>query len=107
MMPTRAPIHKPNAKPKKRRENRLDATQRGYNARWRKRRKYFLQTPGNQLCVMCLKQGRIEAATDVDHIIPHRGLDDPLFHDEDNLQPLCGTCHKRKTGKERDGWARK
>jgi 5-methylcytosine-specific restriction protein A len=35
-------------------------------------------------------------ATAVDHIQPHRG-DYELFWDSDNWQPLCATCHGRKT----------
>lgn len=35
-------------------------------------------------------------ATDVDHIIPHRG-NMKLFTDRKNLQSLCHSCHSRKT----------
>lgn len=38
-------------------------------------------------------------ATDVDHIIPHRG-DRALFLDPRNLQSLCHACHSRKTKAE-------
>ena len=38
--------------------------------------------------------------TDVtDHIVPHRG-DATLFWDAHNWQPLCWTCHSRKTARE-------
>ena len=40
------------------------------------------------LCVMCVGQDRIEAATVVDHIKEHRGNPD-LFWDTTNLQSLC------------------
>ena len=33
----------------------------------------------------------------VDHIVPHRG-DQALFWDEQNWQPLCKSCHDKKTG---------
>ena len=48
------------------------------------------------LCVHCESAGRVTAATDVDHVIPHRG-DETLFWREDNWQPLCKPCHSRKT----------
>lgn len=35
-------------------------------------------------------------ATDVDHIVPHRGRM-KLFADPTNLQSLCHACHSRKT----------
>lgn len=35
-------------------------------------------------------------ATDVDHVIPHRG-NWRLFTDSGNLQSLCHACHSRKT----------
>lgn len=71
------------------------AESRGYDARWRKARTAFLQR--NPLCNECMKRGKITPATVVDHIIPHRG-DRKLFWDESNWQPLCKSCHDRKTG---------
>ena len=71
------------------------AEARGYDSRWRKARTDFLHR--NPLCVKCMAQGRITPATVVDHIIPHRG-DRKLFWDEQNWQPLCKSCHDRKTG---------
>ena len=47
------------------------ATARGYGSAWQKARKRFLAL--HPLCVECMKEGRYVAATDVDHIIPHRG----------------------------------
>ena len=49
------------------------------------------------LCVMCETQGRITAATDLDHIqaITNGGKDD-----ETNLQGLCSECHKAKTARD-------
>ena len=50
-------------------------------------------------CRECRRAGRIVPATDVDHIVPHRG-DLKLFYSADNLQSLCHTCHSRKTAEE-------
>ena len=71
------------------------SAKRGYDGRWRKARKRYLKA--HPLCVECLKRGRYTKATVVDHIIPHRG-DPKLFWDESNWQPLCKTCHDKKTG---------
>lgn len=71
------------------------AESRGYDARWRKARKHFLEK--HPLCVKCMRNGKLTPATVVDHIIPHRG-DMRLFWDEGNWQPLCKGCHDRKTG---------
>ena len=35
-------------------------------------------------------------ATEVDHVIPHRDHQE-AFWDVSNWQPLCKTCHSRKT----------
>ncbi len=71
------------------------ATARGYDARWRKERTLFLKQ--HPLCVECMRNSKLTPATVVDHIIPHRG-DKTLFWDKENWQPLCKSCHDRKTG---------
>lgn len=71
------------------------ADARGYNAQWRRERAAFLRR--HPLCVKCQQEGRLTPATVVDHIIPHRG-DQTLFWDESNWQPLCKSCHDKKTG---------
>ena len=70
------------------------AASRGYNSRWRKARKIFLEA--HPLCERCKAEGRYVKATVVDHIIPHKG-DRDLFWDRDNWQALCKKCHARKT----------
>lgn len=85
-------------------EGRGSARQRGYTTRWDKARKtYLLQHP---LCVMCMGQGRVTAATVVDHIIPHRG-DQALFWDsEKNWQSLCKPHHdSAKQAEEAHGFS--
>ncbi len=65
--------------------------------RWQRRSRGYLRD--NPLCVDCAELGVVEAATDVDHIVPHRG-DPVLFWDRNNLQSLCHPCHSRKTARE-------
>jgi 5-methylcytosine-specific restriction protein A len=53
------------------------------------------------LCRICQKEGRLTAATDVDHIDGNvENMSD------DNLQSLCSFHHKQKTVKENGafGW---
>jgi 5-methylcytosine-specific restriction protein A len=45
-----------------------------------------------------MKEGSVKAATDVDHVIPHRG-NERLFWDEGNWQALCHECHSAKTAR--------
>lgn len=74
---------------------RENASKRGYGSRWRAERALFLKR--NPLCAQCRRTGRLTPATIVDHIVPHRG-DMKLFWDRSNWQPLCKSCHDRKTG---------
>lgn len=75
-----------------------------YGSRWDKARLRFLQQ--HSLCVMCEQQGRITAATVVDHIEPHKLKDalkagnplaiskaQHLFWSKENWQPLCKAHH--------------
>ena len=73
-------------------EGRGSAAERGYGYRWQRLRQAYLRV--HPLCVVCQAEGRVVAATDVDHIIAKRdgGTDDEL-----NLQPLCHSHHSRKT----------
>ena len=73
------------------------AASRGYNSRWRRESKKFLEL--HPLCQECLKKGIATPATVVDHIVPHRG-DVKLFWDRSNWQALCKSCHDKKNGRE-------
>lgn len=64
---------------------------------WKDGRKAHLAA--NPLCVDCLAVGLVVAATEVDHIVPHRG-DLKLFRDRANWQSLCRASHSRKTAGE-------
>ena len=80
---------------------RGSASSRGYDSRWRKARKLFLQV--HPLCATCRSRGVIRQATVVDHIRPHKG-DQALFRDERNLQALCKECHDSKTARQDGRW---
>src|SRR5262249_303900 len=73
---------------------RLSAARRGYGYRWQKLSKLYLDS--NPLCVACKARGRVEGATVVDHIIPHRG-DSNRMWEESNWQSMCKPCHYHKT----------
>lgn len=73
------------------------AAGRGYGRAWQKARKRYLEA--HPLCVECMREGKYVKATDVDHIIPHRG-DKKLFWDESNWQALCHSHHSIKTRNE-------
>lgn len=66
------------------------SAERGYGYKWQKAREAYLLA--NPLCVMCYHDGRVTAATVVDHIKAHRG-DMRLFWDRGNWQGLCQHHH--------------
>lgn len=86
---------------------RGSARARGYTSAWdeaslRFRAVYPLcgMRPDGRAPVMskCHDLGLVTAATQTDHVVPHRG-DETLFWDRDNWQSLCGDCHRRKTAR--------
>lgn len=79
-----------------RRGNRESSSKRGYNSKWQRARKLFLQRPENVFCVECKKEGIYTKATVVDHIVPHRNNKE-LFWDVNNWQALCKKHHDIKT----------
>lgn len=79
------------------RAGKQGSTARGYGYQWQQARARHLR--GQPLCVMCLAAGRVEPATVVDHITPHRG-DQSLFWNEANWQSLCD--HHHSSDKQRD-----
>lgn len=66
------------------------------SALWRRTSKEFLKK--YPVCFICGKPARI-----ADHIVPHRGNIE-LFYDESNLQPMCWSCHSRKTFRENNNF---
>lgn len=71
-------------------------TKRGYNYRWQQASKSFLLA--NPLCIACKEKNLITPSDCVDHIRPHRGLFE-VFWDKKNWQPLCFSCHSKKTAR--------
>lgn len=63
------------------------------DARWRRVRREQLER--HPVCCACGSP-----ATDVDHIIPHRGREEYAFN-LDNLQSMCHACHMAKTQADR------
>lgn len=48
----------------------------------------------------CQAMNIVREASDVDHITPVKGPNDPLTFAESNLQSLCRRCHSAKTLRE-------
>jgi 5-methylcytosine-specific restriction protein A len=88
------------------RQARGSATDRGYDWKWRTRALAFLarypvcgaRTNGQEpVMSRCYEAGRVVAARQVDHVVPHRG-DQALFWDEENnWQALCLECGAMKS----------
>ncbi len=80
---------------------RGNSNQRGYDSRWRKARLAYLRS--KPLCAECEKEGKFEPATELDHIVPHRG-NQKLFWSSSNWQGLCKHHHSVKTATEDGGF---
>ena len=73
---------------------RPSSCQRGYDRRWMKIAKTYIEC--HPICIDPFGDhaGRVVAAEHVDHIVPLRKGG---THDESNLQALCARCHSKKT----------
>jgi len=83
---------------------RASAASRGYGRAWQRESKHYLAS--HPWCAECRRQGRQTPATEVDHIVPHKG-DCRLFWDRGNWQSLCHSCHSAKTAREDGGFGRR
>ncbi|AWV07218.1 HNH endonuclease signature motif containing protein [Marilutibacter maris] len=79
------------------RTGKQSSAARGYGYRWQQYRLRFLAE--HPLCVMCQAEGRVTAATIVDHKQPHRG-DERLFWEPTNHQALCKPHHDGEKQRE-------
>lgn len=78
--------------------SRGTASQRGYDAAWRKiRDNYIRRFP------VCETHGCTNRATDVDHIDGSGPRGD---NSDRNLRSMCKRCHSRKTVRENRGFGR-
>ena len=73
----------------------MSAAGRGYGSAWQKARRRYLVA--HHLCVESMKEGKYVKATDVDHIVPHRG-GKKLFWNESNWQALCSSTTASRRG---------
>jgi len=82
-------------------ERRGSSASRGYTGRWAKAAaSYRRQHP---LCAYCALEGRVEPATLVDHLYPHRVFED-VFWVNDWWVASCDVCHSgMKQATERAG----
>ncbi len=71
------------------------------STRWRKLRLIILRA--SPLCVRCHSIGLLVPAAVVDHCIGFSDKHDTLATDEDNLFPLCASCHNQITQYEKNG----
>ena len=79
------------------RATKTSSNDRGYGYKWQQARLQHLQQ--QPLCVYCEREGRITAASVVDHRIPHKG-DMNLFWDRANWMSLCAHCHNTTKARE-------
>lgn len=93
--------HADQVKSHVREKPRESSTSRGYGYKWQQARAGYLAK--HPLCIRCQARGLVVVATDVDHVVPHKG-DMTLFWDRSNWQALCGPCHSAKTASEDGGF---
>ena len=86
-------------------DRRGSAASRGYGSNWRRLRGLVLSR--HPLCSdiwgVHVEHGEVVLATEVDHIIP---LSEGGTNRMDNLQPLCKSCHSKKTAAIDSGFGR-
>lgn len=85
----------PDHRPKSERKESASWHHLYTNPRYGWKRRRDAQLAREPFCCECAKYGLRVRATEVDHVIPHRGNLD-LFY-KGKLQSLCHTCHSRKT----------
>ncbi|MGE4190746.1 MAG: HNH endonuclease signature motif containing protein [Thermoanaerobaculia bacterium] len=97
-MPQRASVFRFKAQ-KPRVDRRPSAAARGYDEKFRRLR--IAYTKKHPHCEDCLERGITIPGHEVDHIIPFKGLSDPLRLKWKNLRHRCRPCHARKTAEDK------
>jgi 5-methylcytosine-specific restriction protein A len=72
-----------------------------YGRTWPRERVQWLKQ--HPWCATCAALGQQIKATDVDHVMRHHGMSDPLFWDKTNWASKCSLHHKQKSGREAHG----
>lgn len=80
-------------------ETQAPAAERGYDEKWRRLRLAYLKQHWH--CEEHLARGQRVRATEVDHMRPFKGPNDPLRLAWKNLRSLCHSCHVKKTHKDK------
>lgn len=91
------PDHGAKARRREVDDRRGSARERGYDSRWERARKTYMQA--HPLCVRCELDGRVSAAIVLDHVRPHRG-DKALFWDTSNWWGICREHDDSKRARE-------
>lgn len=102
-------------------DHRPSARRRGYDTKWEKARKVFLDQPENQFCERCKAGGLLNAGNlrmdgtaqtnprrmhlVVNHRIPQKG-DQRLFWDQSNWEVACPDHHDIRIQQEERGKVR-
>lgn len=76
---------------------REPAHKRGYDRKWARLRGRYIQI--HPVCEYC----NSAPATEVDHVKPFNGMDDPLRLNWANLKSACRSCHAKKTYRDKRG----
>ena len=84
-----------------RERERGSSSARGYDYEWRKIREAFLRKRMWCSNPYGVHTGMRVMAVHVDHVVP---LSQGGTHDEGNLNPLCTSCHSRKTAASDGGF---
>jgi len=84
-------------------EGRTEVSKGGFydTKSWRQLRASILDK--QPFCGMCLDKGFVVKADVVDHIEPVSIDDMSRFLDPENCQPLCYSCHYKKTAMDKAG----
>jgi 5-methylcytosine-specific restriction endonuclease McrA len=69
---------------------------------WRATREAVLAR--DPVCVWCLELCKVTVATEADHVIPAKSLDDYEFHDQSNIVGSCRSCNARRAAYEAQGY---